>query len=504
MGDDQPQVAVATAEEELLTLSETIEFLGISKQTLYRMMERGEVKGVRVGRQWRFRKADLATYLERGPVGMTMAAAPVDLLDGELDFFAQRLGAPVNGNGEDLPPGERKIGQLINAIILLAIGSRSSDIHLEPARLDEEQVLLLRYRVDGVMHEVRRLPISIHAGLIARLKTMCDLNVEERRIPQDGRIHLRHEGREYDIRFNTNPTIFGEGIVMRILDQHSVLLGLEKLGLLPDDLARLRTWLKRPTGVIYCVGSTGSGKTTTIYSCLLEIAKPETKTLSIEDPVEIMLPWVTQSAVIRKSGYTFPVALRGFMRQDPDVVFVGEIRDLETAEIITQAALTGHLVFTTLHPVDAPSTPQRLMDMGIAPFLIGASTEGIISQRLVRKLCPHCKQPAEVTPHVMKYVRQLARAGGYTLPEDAVFSRAVGCEQCFGRGYLGRTALFELLEFTPEVKDAFLRGATPKELMAAMVMDGMTTLIADGIQKAALGITSIEEVLRVAQGMAGG
>ena len=498
MVDEHGESTVVTVAEgeELLTLSETIEFLGISKQTLYRMMERGEVKGVRVGRQWRFRKADLAAYLERGPAAITLAAAPVDLIDSELVFFKERLGKALPADG-DVSTSEGKLDHLLKYIIALAIEARASDIHLEPARLDEEQVGLLRNRVDGVLHEIRRLPLSTYAALVSQLKVMTQMNVEERRLPQDGRLHLRHDEREYDLRVNISPVMFGEAVSMRILSQSALLLGLEKLGVIPDELARLREWLHRPMGLVLFVGPTGSGKTTTVYSCLQEIASPEKKTLTIEDPIEYQLPWVTQAAVLRKSGFTFPVALRSFMRQDPDIVFAGEIRDLETAEMLHQAALTGHLVFSTLHSADGPSTLRRLADMGVEPFIIGSSLVGVVAQRLVRMLCQKCKQPVALSPQIRERVHHLALTGGYLLPDDAQFYHGVGCAECFQRGYLGRTVLFELMEFTPEVKEAFLRGAPLSELTTAAVLDGMISLIADGIRKAALGLTSIEEVLRV-------
>lgn len=501
MVDEQPDgAAVATVEqEELMTLSETIEFLGISKQTLYRMMERGEVKGVRVGRQWRFRKAELSAYLERGPVAMAMAAAPHDALDAELDYFAERLETPRPAIDDAGDPGEQKVILLATQIIALAIDAKASDIHLEPAKFEQDPVLLLRYRVDGVLHEVRRIPTNVTAALTARFKTMADMNIDERRVPQDGRIHLRNHGRDYDVRINTAPGALGEAITMRILDQHSLLLGLDKLGFVADDLARLQEWIHRPNGLILATGPTGSGKTTTLYSCLLKKASERIKTMTVEDPVEVLLPWITQVPVNRKAGVTFPVALRGFLRSDPDIIMVGEIRDLETAEIIIQASLTGHLLLSTLHTQDCPAVLSRLTDMGVAPFLVGSTLIGVVSQRLIRVLCPHCKQPTELSPQVREQVRQQALSGGYQLPDDAQFYRAVGCEQCNGRGYRGRTALFELMEFTTEVKDAFLRGASEKEIAAIAVLDGMVTLAADGIRKAALGVSTIEEVLRVAQ-----
>ncbi len=325
------------------------------------------------------------------------------------------------------------------------------------------------------------------------------MNIDERSLPQDGRAHLRFEERDYDMRVNVMPTFFGESAVMRILNQGSVLIGLTRLGFAEEDQARLEGWLRIPAGLILVSGPTGSGKTTTVYSCLSKIASPERNTLTTEDPVEYLLPFTRQTGVNRRSGLTFPVALRAFLRQDPDIIFVGEIRDLEMAEIIMQAAVTGHLVFSTLHTNDAASALTRLIDMGVEPFMVGSATHGIIAQRLLRMICPHCKEPVAASAETLAHVRELALQGGYALPDNVQFYRGAGCEQCFRRGYRGRTGLFSLLEMTTAMSGAVMRRAAPAELTRIAVQEGMHTLFADGIRKAVEGQTTLDEVFRVTQ-----
>jgi excisionase family DNA binding protein len=479
--------------EELLTLAETINVLGISKQTLYRMMDRGALKGVKVGRQWRFRQADLDAYLNRGPAAQAVTTASADLVDDELAFFYGQVQQPVPALTGDLDPADEKLVLLVNSLFLLAIAQRASDIHLEPLR----DAGVVRIRIDGVLHEARRMPADVFRGVIVRLKIMCNMNLEIIGAPQDGRIQIRANQRAFDLRMNIIPAVFGESAVLRILDQSSVLIGLEKLEFFPDDEARLRHWCGLPSGLLLFTGPTGSGKTTTMYSCLQTVQAETRKVLTIEDPVEYLLPGIVQSAVNRRNNYTFVTALRAFLRQDPDVIMVGEVRDRETLEIAIQAALTGHLLLTTLHTRDAVEALTRMVDIGAEPFLIASSVAGILAQRLARKLCSACKQPAMLPKAVLDDVCARAAAGGFTAPNDVVFYQAVGCDQCAHRGFRGRTALYELLEMTPAVRDAFLSKAPKADIVAAAVAEGMHTLFADGIRKAAAGMTTIEEVLRV-------
>ncbi len=327
---------------------------------------------------------------------------------------------------------------------------------------------------------------------------MAALNLDVTGVPQDGRIRLNVLQREFDLRVSVIPTVFGESAVMRILDQDTVLLGLEKLGMTADGEARLRQLLAKPNGLFIATGPTGSGRTTTLYSCLLTMPADATKILTIEDPVEYLLPGIVQTGVNARNNFTFAVALRAFLRQDPDTILIGELRDRDTLLVAIQAALTGHLVLTTLHTNSATDALTRLVDIGAESFLVASSVAGVIAQRLIRQLCPACKTPVTLPAAALGDIRARAAAGGYALPEKVTFQQAVGCDQCAGRGYRGRVGLFELLEMTPAVREAFLAHAPKDEIVALAVKDGMRTLFADGMRKAAEGITTVEEVMRVA------
>ena len=480
---------MTTSKDQLLSLDEAVKFLGTSKPTLYRLLGQDEIKGLKVGRQWRFRKADLIAYMERSPVAFT--AAPTEDLDMELAFFAEQLNTEALLEGRD---AEAKTAALARQIIDLAIRSRASDIHLEPTAHD----FLLRCRVDGVLQETRRLPSSMRESMAAQFKTMAEMNVSETRVPQDGRIPIKQEGKEFDLRVAVLPSVYGEAITIRILDRSTVLVGLDKLGIVPEDLRQIRDLVCQPNGIVLATGPTGSGKTTLLYSCLQEMAGVEKKTLTVEDPVEFVLPYTTQTQVNKKAGLTFAAALRSFLRQDPDVIMVGEMRDLETAQITVEASLTGHLVLSTLHTNDAPSALLRLLDMGLEPYLVSATVIGIVAVRLVRRVCENCKQPIDLSADpTLSYVAQLAAEGGYEIPENAVFVSGVGCEQCRGRGYRGRAGLYEVLTLTEALTEAVLRRAPVEELTEIAVTHGMRTLLADGIRKAVEGQTTVEEVMRV-------
>ena len=475
--------------EELLTLDEAVKFLGTSKPTLYRLLGQDEIKGLKVGRQWRFRRADLTAYMERGPVAVS--AAPKEDLDMELAFFDSLL-----SESETDPSGdpEAKTIRLAHKIMQLAIQSKASDIHLEPNSAD----FLLRLRVDGVLQETRRLPSSTRESLTARFKTMAELDVSEKRLPQDGRIPVRHEDKDFDFRVAVIPSMHGEAVTMRILARQDVLLGLDKLGIAPEDLHQIRGFMQQPNGIVIATGPTGAGKTTLLYSCLQEVVGVQKKTMTVEDPVEFVLPYTTQTQVNKKAGLSFAAVLRSFLRQDPDVILVSEMRDLETAQIAVEVSLTGHLLLTSLHTGDAPSALLRLLDMGIEPYLIGATVAGVVATRLVRRVCDNCKQPVDLSAEpTLGYVAQLAAEGGYEIPADAVFVRGVGCEQCRGRGFQGRTGLYEVLPMTETLTEAILRRAPVEELTDIAVEGGMRTLLADGIRKAVEGLTTIEEVMRV-------
>ena len=385
---------------------------------------------------------------------------------------------------------EAPIIKITKVIIQRAIAERASDIHVEPMR----KGVRVRYRIDGVLHEVLPLPRYVHAPLVSRLKIMAEMNIAERRVPQDGRIHIRHGDKDYDLRVSAIPTTLGEKIVMRILDKSSVLIGLDSLGLVADMQAELEKLIVQPNGMILSCGPTGSGKTTTQYSVLNKINSVEKNIITIEDPVEYQLAGLSQVHVNRKAGLTFAVALKYFLRQDPDIIMVGEIRDLETSEIAIQAALTGHLVLSTLHTNDAPSTTTRLVDMGVEPFLISASIIGVLAQRLSRKICENCKEPYEPR-------RDMLLTFGFDpdLPEnqEQVFYHGVGCEACRHTGYRGRIGIFELMIMTNEIQEMVVRRASHNDIKEASVAQGMVTLQDDAFAKILRGITDLEEVTRV-------
>ena len=488
--------------DALYTLDEAVEFLGTSKPTLYRLLSQGDLKGLKVGRQWRFRKADLIAHMERSPVAV--AAAPSDVLDGELTAMAEHLRqagsefpetrADVRSPGTD--DGERKTEQLAHAILKLALTQFSSDIHLEPAHLDGDTVSLLRLRVDGVLHEIRRLAFPVHEGLIARFKIMAEMNVSEQRSPQEGRIPVRHEGKDFDFRASLIPIMYGEALTLRILARNDALVGLDTLDLSAEEQAQLRGWMQQPSGLVLFTGPPGSGKTTTVYSCLQEKAGPEVKTLTVEDPVELSLPYATQMQVNPRMGLTYAAGLRALVRQDPDVVFVGALPDLETARLAVQTALTGHLVLSALPTDDAVSTLMHLMDMGLEPHLLSATVIGVVAQRLCRTICAHCKEAYPVP------ARELLRFGLEPNDPDQTLTlfRGRGCGHCRQRGYRGRTAIYEILEMNEEVTDLIVARAPQAQVAAAAQAAGMNTLRQAGLLKVLDGLTTPDEVLRVTVG----
>jgi len=414
-------------------------------------------------------------------------------LDGGAGILAEDLDLSGGGVDEDVDRSaaledEAPIIRVVNVIIQQAIKDRASDIHVEPDR----RGVRIRYRIDGVLHEVMQVPKYVHAPLISRIKIMGDMNIAERRLPQDGRIHIRHEGKDYDLRVSSLPTVFGEKCVMRILDQTSILIGLNKLGMLPETQAELESIIVQPNGMILSTGPTGSGKTTTQYSMLNKINSVEKNITTIEDPVEYQLRGLNQVHVNRKAGLTFANAMRFFVRQDPDIIMVGEVRDLETAETAIQASLTGHLVLSTLHTNDAPSAVTRLVDMGVEPFLIAASVIGVLAQRLSRRICGNCREPYKPPAEALRRI-------GFKMDdiESVVFYRGRGCEHCRHSGYYGRLGIFELLLMTEEIQDLIVKRAPLSEVRNAALANGMRTLKMDGFQKVLEGITTVEEVMRV-------
>ena len=384
---------------------------------------------------------------------------------------------------------EAPVIKRVNLIIMQAISIGASDIHVDPY----EKEAVVRYRVDGVLQEFARYPKNLYPAIISRIKIMADLNIAERRVPQDGRITLNLMDKSYDLRVATIPVLHGEGVVLRILDKSGSLVDLKQIGLDKKKLSIFTRQIKLPFGIILVTGPTGSGKTTTLNAALVSIKDGEKKIITIEDPVEYEVPGITQIHVNAKVGLTFSTGLRSILRLDPDVVMVGEIRDLETAEIAIRTALTGHLVFSTLHTNDAPSAITRLIDMGIEPFLISSSINAIMAQRLVRKTCTFCAEEKPPTATA----KTLFKTAGIEIPEKLTYGK--GCDECHNSGYSGRTSIIEFLELSDSIRELTNQRVSTEVIRKEAVKNGMTTMREDGINKILGKITTAEEVLRVTQ-----
>lgn len=382
---------------------------------------------------------------------------------------------------------EAPIIRLLNAVLMEAVKEKASDIHIEPY----EKGIDVRFRVDGMLNKVLGPPKIIHDALISRIKILAGLDIAEKRLPQDGRIKLLIGGKDIDIRVSIIPTAMGERAVLRLLDRQTGVLGLEMLGLSDSVLDRFRQNLSRPNGIILVTGPTGSGKTTTLYASLLRLNTEDRNIITVEDPVEYQLGGIGQMQVNPKIGLTFASGLRSILRQDPDIMMVGEIRDLETAEIAVHASLTGHLVLSTLHTNDAPGAVARLVDMGIEPFLAASSLVCILAQRLVRVICPHCREAYTPSTQELVYLN-------IENPPEHLY-RTKGCDKCMGKGYLGRTGIYELLEITPEVRTMIVERKDAQAIKAAALGSGFRTLQSNAVEKILDGTTTIEEVMRVTQ-----
>lgn len=379
---------------------------------------------------------------------------------------------------------ENPIIRMINAILLEAIQQKASDIHFEPS----EDSLVIRYRIDGVLHPRHNPSRGLEAQLCTRIKVMAKMDIAEHRLPQDGRIKLHHGGREIDFRVSTLPTVHGERLVLRILDKGNVVLGLDQIGMDGESLGGLRKLIQMPEGIVLVTGPTGSGKTTTLYSAISEIHSPEMNIMTIEDPVEYKLPGISQMNVNPRIELDFAKGLRHILRQDPDVIMIGEIRDRETAEIAIQASLTGHLVLSTLHTNDAPSALTRLADMGIEPYLLASSILGVLAQRLVRKICPDCKTA---------YQPSLEEQQELGLEGNVVFHKGKGCNGCFGSGYRGRLGVYELMPVTSRIKAQVLKSQDSEALRKVAIEEAMVGLFGRGVQLVKGGLTTSAEILRV-------
>ena len=398
---------------------------------------------------------------------------------------------------------EPPVIKLVNLMIMDAIRKGASDVHIEP----DEEKLRTRFRVDGILYEVSSPPKHLQSAIISRIKILSEMDIAERRIPQDGRFQMRMENREIDIRVSCVPTIYGENVVMRLLDVTTALLGLKELGFSPKNLEKYDMLIRRPYGIILVAGPTGCGKTTTLYASLNTINTVEKNIITIEDPVEYRLKLIRQIQVNPKVKLTFANGLRSILRQDPDVIMVGEIRDRETAEIAIHAALTGHLVFSTLHTNDAPGALTRLIDMGVEPFLVASSIIGVIAQRLVRIICPDCKEPYQPSPEMLKELglRATSNQRPKGVPSDSEgkpitrFYRGKGCKKCMDTGYKGRAAIFELMVPNEEIHKLTVGKTSTEEIRKAAAKAGMRNMRQDGLGKVIQGVTAVEEVLRVTQ-----
>lgn len=391
------------------------------------------------------------------------------------------------GHLKDLA-SEAPIIKLVNIIITRAVESRASDIHIEP--FDDE--VKVRYRIDGVLHDIEIIPKKLQAAIFSRIKIMAKLNIAERRLPQDGRIKLKVGGAEIDVRVSSIPVLYGESLVMRLLGQKGIKIDMEQLGFPSDTLVTFNNIIKNPNGIILVTGPTGSGKTTTLYGALDKINSPDKKIITVEDPIEYHLKGINQIQVMPQIGLDFPNILRHIVRQDPDIIMIGEIRDLETAEIAIQSALTGHLVFSTLHTNDAPTAITRLLDIGVPSFLLAATIRGVLAQRLVRVVCPECRA---IDENAIKEER-----AKNTFPDDNfTLYKGKGCEKCAQTGFFGRSGIFELFTIDSSIHQLIIKNADAMQIREAARRNGMRTLMEDGLLKTKTGVTTINEVFRATQ-----
>jgi len=433
------------------------------------------------------RKADLLRNIDDYYGGVESVQ---ELLEGitEDDIELVKDEADLTGNGA-VDIEDNRIVKYVNLIILEAIKNHASDVHLEPF----ENEFVIRQRIDGVLHKMPAPPKQVQNAVISRIKVMADLNIAESRLPQDGRIKLRLAGKEIDLRVSSLPTVFGESVVLRLLDRTAQILTLEQLGMSDETRIKMEKIIENPNGIVVVTGPTGCGKTSSLYACVVKLHNPENKFITVEDPVEYEIDTLTQVQVHEKVGLTFGATLRSILRQDPDIILVGEIRDVETAEISIQASLTGHLVLTTLHTNEAAGSITRLIDMGIEPFLLTSTILAVCGQRLVRTICPMCKEVADIDKEKLKLL-----APPNTDISKITLYRGRGCEECTGTGYKGRTGIFELFIMSEEIQELVLQKAPANVLHAKAQELGMVTMAMDGWNKVMQGITTLEEVHRVA------
>ncbi|MEW6356926.1 MAG: ATPase, T2SS/T4P/T4SS family [Planctomycetota bacterium] len=483
--------------QELLEMDQAIAILKTTRPTFYRWLRAGKIKGMKLGRQWRFYREEIERFLKGEEPHVDL---PANIRPLVQTLRKQALG----GCGRDVTGGKDDVGAAVSLMLHVAYHMRASDIHVAPHMQEAAKgaIAILRVRVDGILHVLAEFDIRLLPAIVERWKALANCSVKENKRPQDGRILInlldRNQAKKHlDLRVNFLPACLGESVTVRILDASAVRLRLDHFDYAESDRAKLLRAIEAPWGMVIVSGPTGSGKTTTLYACINHVSKPGDKVMTIEDPVEYFLPWAVQVQLIVKEGLTFATGMRAILRSDPDVIMVGEIRDMETLTLSQQAALTGHLVLANLHADEAARALIRMVDMGSDPFLVGDSTKMVMAQRLVRKLCSDCS--VEDTPPETALIRaaQFARSGGLgwdTLPKQ--FRKAVGCKKCGQTGFKGRIAIVEVLEVTPEIASALRRGASVEELRTIAVGQGMTTMAADGIRRAANGTTTIAEVIR--------
>ncbi len=478
------------AEGELLDMNQAIAMLKTTRPTFYRWLRSGKIKGMKVGRQWRFYREDVDRFL-KGQQPRIELPTDIGPLVATLSERLRQLG------GKDSSPADvEPVPHAVNLIIMIGVTMSASDVSIEPF----EDGAHVRYRVDGVLHTAARFDLRLLPAIVEQLKSMAACDVRQKRLPQDGRIllSLPEPDGEVDLRVSFLPAVLGESVTLRVLKRLELQISLDRIGYAQRDRERLMRALHAPWGLTVVSGPTGSGKTTVLYSALMHLVSPERKILSIEDPVEYLLGGVTQIQIMEKEGMTFERALRGCLRSAPNVIMVGEIRNFDALMVSLQAALTGHLVLTTLHTDSAANTLKRMVDIGAQPFVIAEATRLVSAQRLVRLLCEECCAAAEPANHLLARAEELARAGGLdwaALPKS--FRKPTGCAKCSQTGYRGRTILAEMLEITPEIGKALRDGAPVEKLQAIGIGQGMTTLAADGVRRAAEGQTTLEEVFSV-------